>query len=47
MIVAQNLCNFSQGKLECNDIVFFLQIIEIMLKIPRSPNAGGGEGRNL
>lgn len=44
MIVAQNLCNFCQGKLERNDIVFFLQIIEIILKIPRRPNAGGAGG---
>lgn len=41
MIIDQKLCNFCQGKLVCNDILFFLQIIEIMLKNPRSPNAGG------
>lgn len=44
MIIAHNLC---EAKLEYNDIVFFLQIIEIILKIPRSPNAGETEREGI
>lgn len=44
MITAQNLC---EEKLEYNDIMFFLQIIEIILKIPRSPNAGEREREGI